>query len=58
MFTNIISNIVHGQFMEWMLHIPYKLNDGTSKWQARSVDQKKVVGDRKEKNPKKNLKLL
>lgn len=39
--------------MEWMLHIAYKLNDGMSKWQARSVDEKKVVGDRKEQIQKK-----
>ena len=39
--------------MEWMLHIAYKLNDGTSKWQAQSVDQKKVIGDRKEEIKKK-----
>lgn len=36
------------RFMEWMLHIAYKLNDGTSKWQARSADEKKAVSDRKE----------
>lgn len=36
------------RFMEWMFHIAYKLNDGTGKWQAPSVDEKKAVSDRKE----------